>query len=141
MTLDRKEISKHNIMERWLKDSLVTHLAIPSVQITPPTMETADKIMKNMLLKKVLDVVSAEKEISDDDFQVAIETLNRMLSKKGPQKINVEETRDINGGDKGQIPISSLANVQEWGQQTCCTFSNPQANGEDARGYFGDAHA
>lgn len=62
MTLDRKEIPKDNIMERWLKDSLVTNLEVPSVQIIAPTMETPDKI-KNLLLKKVIEVVSAKEEI------------------------------------------------------------------------------
>jgi hypothetical protein len=63
MTLDRKEIPKDNIMGRWLKDSLVTNLEVPSVQIIPPTMETPDKIKKNLLLKKVIEVVSAKEEI------------------------------------------------------------------------------
>lgn len=105
MILDKKEIPKNNIMERWLKDSLLSSMASKAAQIMPPNMETPDKIKKNMLLKKILELVSSE-EIADETFQIAMDALNRSASRnRAPKRKDhpYEDTIDFNNQE---IPTS-----------------------------------
>lgn len=72
----------------------------------PPNMETPDKIKKNMLLKKILELVSSEEEIADETFQIAMDALNRSASRnRAPKRKDhpYEDTIDFNNQE---IPIS-----------------------------------
>lgn len=111
MAIDHQEIPPGNLLKRWTKDATcpdANSIAVTSIQTIG---NGADRLRKHLLLDKVLELASSDREISDETFNNAIAALNFQsdISNKDKSK---HEQRSSNGAAltytniAGTIPTS-----------------------------------